>query len=210
MVFDGFWKDQPPLIPHVTPPLSLPKTDLLHGFRGSSFDRYPQARKELGLYMRPVGFRSGISFPYYSLEAKNCHGPPDVAVMQNAHVTALMLRNLWMLTTKDRQYNEEQPLSRDIERLVVLSSVLTPSYCTLDCHWLVPTEERPMFLKRRVKTWQFPEQFEDASRGMIGAIDWAHHNLETIVHGNLGRLEHQIQRESSTAANHGMSVPSSK
>lgn len=158
--------------------------------------------------MRPVGLRSGLSFPYYSLEAKNCHGPPDVAVMQNSNATALMLRNLCLLTAKSHWESEEWPLSREAERLVVLSSVLTPTYCTLDCHWLIPTDGQLKFLRRRVKTWQFPDQFEDASQGLISAIDWAQQNLGKTLHRNLDNLERHMVREmeresGSSAADYG-------
>lgn len=155
--------------------------------------------------MQPLGFRSGLSFPYFSLEARSCHGPPDVAVMQNAHATALMLRNLWVLTTKTPQEKDDPPIMQQAERLVVLSSVLTPAYCALDCHWLVPSEQLK-FSRRRVRTWAFPDQFEDASKGLINAVDWAQQNLEQTLHRNLGRLEREMSQDlesGSSAADYG-------
>ena len=201
MVFDGLWRGQPPLDSSVKPPLSLPKTDLLQGYGGSIFDTYPLAKKELGLYMRPIGDRSGLSFPYYSLEAKSCRGPPEVAALQNGHAAALMLRNLWHLVSKSHLLDDGPSASRR-ERLVVLSSVLTPHECTLDCLWLSPSGSQMQYLRRQVKSWRFPDEFADASTGLVRALGWARQNLESTIFRDLGRLQrhHQSMPEVGSSA----------
>lgn len=195
IVFEGFWKNQPPLDSTVAPPLSLPKTDLLHGFRGKLFDKYTLSRQDLGFHMRPIGLRSGLTFPYFSLEAKNCHGSPEVAQLQNSNATALMLRNLWLLMEKSHTHCSMPPASR-VTHLAVLSSILTPTDCSLDFHWIVPTESTPQYRWRRVAQWQLPDKFLDASRGLINAIDWMRWKLEKTLYKDLDRLERHLDRAS--------------
>ena len=173
--------------------------DVSHGFHKKLFVSFPRATEFLGPAMCPLGPSVPIMFPFSTTELKGKTGNPgpkrEKGMLQNSNNALSMLNNFLHL-----QEAAGQVVGHTCEPMyLVLTTFVTPKEIELYVNWLStsPTGDCRRSITYHsclVKSWKLPEEFFEASDGLMNAIDYIRKGVQALVFRDVSSVEDALER----------------
>ncbi len=187
MVPDQYWDRKIMVEPNAKPALTPPKPDRTIGWLQKVFD-YPIAITHLDTYACPVAGQPSLAFPLFTVEVTGDRGSLKCARLQNLHNGATMLSNLWRI----RQFYDKEKEGEFFNNVHALSLQLTAETIQVSCYWATRNGNGKIrFYGTEVRTWTLYEgdQYKEACRYTLNAMDWVRNQASGWIHSALARLE---------------------